>query len=185
MAHSNLPANISHTVLVHAGSYKNFLTQLSKYPQLKPKFVKRVAIHYYIVQLEDSGEKGVTKQEIYSLPIMAMREEFSSYIFFKNIRSYNNVYGLMYTGLFKGTTFLLQRTEPNRYRLVVSDGSPLCSFYIIDDIEKFLDVIGVEVLDLENAEDIRAALEETLIVPNTGIIIVDNDEVFVYEHENY
>ena len=102
-----------------------------------------------------------------------------------NMENGNNVYGLMYTGLFKGTAFLLQRIEPNRYRLVVSDGSPLCSFYIIDDIEKFLDVIGVEVLDLENAEDIRAALEETLIVPNTGIIIVDNDEVFVYEHENY
>ncbi len=98
MAHSNLPANISHTVLVHAGSYKNFLTQLSKYPQLKPKFVKRVAIHYYVVQLEDSGEKGVTKQEIYSLPIMAMREEFSSYIFFKNIRSYNNVLKRMCDG---------------------------------------------------------------------------------------
>ena len=102
-----------------------------------------------------------------------------------NMENGNNVYGLMYTGLFKGTTFLLQRTEPNRYRLVVSDGSPLCSFYIIDDIEKFLDIIGVEVLDLENAEDIRTALEETLIVPNTGIIIVDNYEVFIYEHENY
>ena len=102
-----------------------------------------------------------------------------------NMENGNNVYGLMYAGLFKGTTFFLQRTEPNRYRLVVSDGSPLCSFYIIDDIEKFLDVVGVEVLDLENAEDIRAALEETLIVPNTGIIIVDNDEVFMYEHENY
>ena len=60
-----------------------------------------------------------------------------------------------------------------------------CAVFIIDDIEKFLDVIGVEVLDLENAEDIRAALEGTLMVPNTGIIIVDNDEVFVYEHENY
>ena len=102
-----------------------------------------------------------------------------------NMENGNNVYGLMYAGLFKGTTFFLQRTEPNRYRLVVSDGSPLCSFYIIDDIEKFLDVVGVEVLDLENAEDIRAALEETLIVPNTGRIIVDNDEVFIYEHENY
>ena len=102
-----------------------------------------------------------------------------------NMENGNNVYGLMYTGLFKGTAFLLQRTEPNRYRLVVSDGSPLCSFYIIDDIEKFLDVIGVEVLDVENAEDIGAALEGTLMVPKTGIISVDNDEVFGYEHENY
>jgi len=91
MTNPNLPANISHTVLVHAGSYKDFLTQLAKYPQLQPKFIKKVAIHYYVVQLEDVGEKGITKQQIYSLPIMAMREEFSSYIFFKNIKSYNNV----------------------------------------------------------------------------------------------
>jgi len=91
MTNPNLPANISHTVLVHAGSYKDFLTQVAKYPQLKLKFVKKVAIHYYIVQLEDTGEKGITKQQIYSLPIMAMREEFSSYIFFKNLKSYNNV----------------------------------------------------------------------------------------------
>ena len=98
MAHSNLSANISNTVLVHAGSYKSFLIQMSKYTQLKPKFVKKVAIHYYVVQLEKKKKKGVTKQEIYSLPIMAMREEFSSYIFFKNIRSYNNVLKRMCDG---------------------------------------------------------------------------------------
>lgn len=102
-----------------------------------------------------------------------------------NMDNGNNVYGLMYEGLFKGTTFFLQRTEPNRYRLVVSDGSPLCSFYIIDDIEKFLDVVGVEILELENSSDIRKALEETVIIPNTGIIMVDDDEVYVYEHRNY
>ena len=102
-----------------------------------------------------------------------------------NMDNGNNVYGLMYEGLFKGTTFFLQRTEPNRYRLVVSDGSPLCSFYIIDDIEKFLDVVGVEILELENSSDIRKALEETVIIPNTGIIMVDDDEVYIYEHRNY
>lgn len=102
-----------------------------------------------------------------------------------NMENGNNVYGLMYEGLFKGTTFFLQRTEPNRYRLVVSDGSPLCSFYIIDDIEKFLDVVGVEVLDLEDATGVRKALEETIIVPNTGIVMVDDNEVYVYEHSNY
>lgn len=89
-----LPAHISHTVLVHAGSYKEFLTKLtSKYPKLIIKFVKKVAIHYYILQLEDQSEDkdGISKQEIYDLPIMALREEFSSFIFFKTIRSYNNV----------------------------------------------------------------------------------------------
>lgn len=89
-----LPANISHTVLVHSGSYKDFLSKLTtKFPELQIRYVKRVAIHYYILQLEDItiGDKGITKDEIYSLPIMALREEFSSYIFFKNVRSYDNV----------------------------------------------------------------------------------------------
>lgn len=89
-----LPANISHTVLVHAGSYKEFLGKLtSQYPKLIIKFCKKVAIHYYILQLEDQSEEkdGIKKQAIYDLPIMALREEFSSFIFFKTIRSYNNV----------------------------------------------------------------------------------------------
>ena len=87
-----LPANLSYVVLVHAGAYKEFLNQLiSKYPQLKPTYTKKVAIHYYVVQLEDDGDTETPKQNIYNLPIMAMREEFSSYIFFKNVKSYNNV----------------------------------------------------------------------------------------------
>ncbi len=86
-----VPAFISHTVIVHAGSYKDFLSKLTQYPDLHIRFVKRVAVHYYILQIEDNSEKGIEKQKIYDLPIMALREEFSSYIFFKNIKSYNNV----------------------------------------------------------------------------------------------
>lgn len=89
-----LPANISHTVLVHSGSYKDFLSKLTqKFPDLKIRYVKRVAIHYYILQLEDTteGDKGISKDDIYNLPLMALREEFSSYLFFKNVRSYDNV----------------------------------------------------------------------------------------------
>lgn len=87
-----VPAFISYTVLVHAGSYKDFLTKLTKeYPDLQIRFCKRMAVHYYILQLEDHSEKGIDKQKIYNLPLMGLREEFSSYIFFKNIKSYNNV----------------------------------------------------------------------------------------------
>jgi hypothetical protein len=86
------PANISHTVIVHAGSYKDFIHTLTeKYPTVYVLFVKKVAIHYYILQLEDRGDKAVSKKELYSLPVMALREEFSNYIFFKNVKSYNNV----------------------------------------------------------------------------------------------
>ena len=89
---AEFPANISYTLLVHAGSYKDFLNQLNThYTQLKIMFVKKIAIHYYIVQVEDRGEKDLNKKTIYQLPIMAMREEFSNYVFFKNTKSYNNV----------------------------------------------------------------------------------------------
>lgn len=89
---AKVPAYISHTVLVHAGSYKDFLNKLGKeYPNLLIKFVKKEAIHYYILQLEDHSEPAITKQQIYNLPIMALREEFSNFIFFKNTKSYNNV----------------------------------------------------------------------------------------------
>lgn len=94
MDKNKVPANISHVVLVHAGSYNDFLQKLtSQYPDLKIRFVKRLAIHYYILQLEDCSEPGkeIEKEKIYKLPIMAMREEFSSYIFFKTIKAYNNV----------------------------------------------------------------------------------------------
>ena len=92
MTKEQLPAFISHTILVHGGSYSAFIEQLQKtLPQLQIKFAKRVKIHYYILQLEDHSETAVTKKQIYDLPILAMREEFSKYIFFKNIKSYNNV----------------------------------------------------------------------------------------------
>lgn len=94
MVKNVLPANISYTLLVHSGSYKDFLNKLTtKFPNLKIRYVKRVAIHYYILQVEDmtEGDKGIAKKEIYELPLMALREEFSSFIFFKSVRSYDNV----------------------------------------------------------------------------------------------
>ena len=92
MVRNQLPALISHIVLVHAGSYNDFVKKLvAQYPDQKIVFVKRVAIHYYILQIEDNSEGGIKKQELYDLPLMALREEFSSYIFFKNTKSYNNV----------------------------------------------------------------------------------------------
>lgn len=87
-----MPKNITHTLLVHAGSYKDFLTKLTtEFPNQRIKYVKKVAIHYYILQIEDIGTVPSKKQELYNLPIMALREEFSNFIFFKNIKSYNNV----------------------------------------------------------------------------------------------
>lgn len=92
MIDGKAPAYISHTVLIHAGSYKDFVSKLAKqFPLAVVRFSKKVAIHYYIVQIEDRSVKGYTKKELYELPMMAMREEFSSFVFFKSIKGYNNV----------------------------------------------------------------------------------------------
>lgn len=78
------PAFISYVVLVHGGTYQKFLQQIVKdFPQLRIVFCKKVAIHYYIIQLEDHSETPVTKKQIASLPIMAFREELSSFLIFK------------------------------------------------------------------------------------------------------
>lgn len=104
-----------------------------------------------------------------------------------NLQNSNKIYGLENIGLFKTTAFFLQLVDDNMYRLVISDGSPLCGFYIIDDIESFIDFIGIRVIeaDEEDAENINQALELSKSFPNTGIIVVDDGRVFVYEHSNY
>lgn len=104
-----------------------------------------------------------------------------------NLQNSNKIYGLENIGLFKTTAFFLQLVDDNMYRLVISDGSPLCGFYIIDDIESFIDFIGIQVIetDEEEAENINQALELSKNFPNTGIIVVDDGRIFVYEHSNY
>lgn len=82
------PAYISYVVLVHGGNYKSFLKELTAtYPQLVIKFCKKVSVHYYILQLEDHSEKAIEKKEIAKLPIMAFREELSSFLIFKGAKA--------------------------------------------------------------------------------------------------
>lgn len=99
MENSSMPANISYTLLVHAGSYKDFEKKMEKnFPELEIKNVKQKAVHYYIVLITETGKIDYDKKSIYTLPIMAMREEFSNYIFVKSVKAYNNVLKLMLDG---------------------------------------------------------------------------------------
>lgn len=104
-----------------------------------------------------------------------------------NIENGNKIYGLEDIGWFKTTAFFLQKVNEDMYRLVVSDGSPLCGFYIIDDIEQFIKYVGIQILETEEEDcpTLTKALEESKGFPNTGIIIVENERVYVYEHSNY
>lgn len=96
---NTMPANTSYTILVHAGSFKDFNKKLlADFPHLKIQSVKNRAVHYYIVHLMEDGVIEYKKENIYKLPIMAFREEFSNYLFFKNVKGYNNVLRLMCNG---------------------------------------------------------------------------------------
>ena len=102
-----------------------------------------------------------------------------------NIDNQTKVFGSYYQGWFKSTMFFLQKMEEDRFRLVVSDGNPICRFYLIDNIEEYLETVGVEILEMENTDNVIEALEQTISIPNCGIILVEDGEVYVYEHENY
>lgn len=94
-----MPANISYTLLVHAGSHKDFVKKIARdFPDLEIKYTKQKAVHYYIVQVTENGKTEYKKEDIYKLPIMGMREEFSNYLFFKSVKAYNNVLKLMLNG---------------------------------------------------------------------------------------
>lgn len=94
-----MPANISYTLLIHAGSYKDFVKKIARdFPDLEIKYTKQRAVHYYIVQVTENGKTDYKKEDIYKLPIMGMREEFSNYLFFKSVKAYNNVLKLMLNG---------------------------------------------------------------------------------------
>lgn len=102
-----------------------------------------------------------------------------------NFENGDKVYGLIYQGWFKKAVYFLQRIDEERYRLVRVDGGPMCDFYLITDIDQFLELIGVEILDLPDPNKIRTAFEGTIDVPNSGIILIEEGELYVYDHKNY
>ena len=127
--------------------------------------------------------KKLTRQLINSSP----REDDRSSLLTVNwnIDNQTKVFGSYYQGWFKSTMFFLQKIEEDRFRLVVSDGNPICRFYLIDNIEEYLETVGAEILEMENTDNVIEALEQTVSIPNCGIILVEDGEVYVYEHENY
>ena len=126
--------------------------------------------------------KKITKQIINASP----RKENQRSLMNINweIDNHKTIFGLR-LGFIKKRAAFLQKMEENRFRLVVPGKGILCNFYIIDNIEDFINLIGIERLDMLEPERIAEALKETSSTPNTGIIMVIGDELYVYDHSNY
>lgn len=129
--------------------------------------------------------KRLTKKLVRGIPAEEDRIAFQS-VQWHLENDTDRLFGIRYDGLFKSTTFFLQKTEKDVYRLVACDNQPLCGFFLIDDLERFMEVVGVQIIDLIEPDEIVKGLREARICPNTGIVKVDEDDkVFIYEHCDY
>lgn len=98
----------------------------------------------------------------------------------------NKIYGSWYKNIFgKTTIFIIYKFKENLYRLVVSNETGLHALYLIDNIDDYLKTVGAQELEIQNQESILIALEHTSKLPNTGIVCVDEEKIFVYDHTDY
>ncbi len=128
--------------------------------------------------------KKITKKLLKSIP--DTEDKLNPQTIIWNMENSNRVYGSWSKDIFgKTTIFMLYQFRPNLYRLVVSNEKGLTSLYLIDNIEDYLEFIGAQELELQNQDEIIKALDQTSVLPNTGIICIDEEKIFVYDHANY
>lgn len=107
-----------------------------------------------------------------------------------NMNYGKRILGCYYNCLFYNCLFFLQRNDEGQYRLIGSSGKD-CKFYIIDDIDAFVEHIGICMLDLifeyeeERKAELLHSLQETKEMPCQGVIVIEEGRAYVYEHYNY
>lgn len=128
--------------------------------------------------------KKITRKLLKSIP--DTEDKLNPQTIIWGMENSNRVYGSWSKDIFgKTTIFMLYQFKPNLYRLVVSNEKGLTSLYLIDNIEDYLEFIGAQELELQNQDEIIKALDQTSVLPNTGIICIDEEKIFVYDHANY
>jgi len=138
----------------------------------------------YVVTPNLRFNKKITKKLLKSIP--DEEDRLSPQTILWNMENTNKIYGSWSKDLFgKTTIFMIYKFKENLYRLVVSNEKGLTSLYLIDNIDSYLEYIGAEELELQNQNEILKALDQTSVLPNTGIICIDEEKIFVYDHANY
>ncbi len=129
-------------------------------------------------------DRKITKKLLKSIP--DEEDRITPQTILWGIENTNNIYGSWSEDIFGRTTiFIINKFKQDLYRLVVSNEKGLVSLYLIDNIDDYLDFIGGQVLELQNHNEIVEALNKTNELPNTGIICIDEEKIFVYNHANY
>lgn len=125
--------------------------------------------------------KTLTKRLIKSSP----EEKVNIQTIKWHLENSNQNFGSYTDGLFKTTLFFLQQMEEDRFRLVIAQSDGFLGIYIIDDIDAYLNYIGAMRLEMLDDTEVSRILNTAKELPNTGIICIDEDKIFIYDHKNY
>ena len=149
MTEKDLPSCLSYIILSHAGSIKPLRRLIEKnLPEIRVIREKKVATHYYILHLELIANIEHAVEEIYKLPVMAVREEFTSTVLFKKVKTYNNALHMMYK---KQTTLEKEYEENAPFLFITELLTPMEKYFLFNPTEdvkqislKYEQIIGEE-----------------------------------------
>lgn len=91
----------------------------------------------------------------------------------------NGICGCLYQGWFTKKSFILEKVE-DRYRLITTSKDRIY-IYFIEDIDTFLSYINVGELEMDFKEDLLKDLEYVKTLPSTGILIAEDEKIFLYD----
>lgn len=94
----------------------------------------------------------------------------------------NSLCGCIYTPLIGNRIVFLVVKDKDNYKLICG-GDKLPHVYGIEDIEAFLKFISIDELIVDKKEEVINDIKIVLDAPITGILVIDNDKLYLYDVE--
>lgn len=95
-----------------------------------------------------------------------------------------SVCGNIYESWFSDNTVFVVTSYGNEYKLICSKRNEL-AIYLIEDIEEFLKFINIGELVSVDKGAMNRALENVRPLPATGVVIIQNNKLFLYDFRGY
>ena len=95
-----------------------------------------------------------------------------------------SVCGNIYESWFSDNTVFVVTSYGNEYKLICSKRNEL-AIYLIEDIEEFLKFINIGELISVDKGAMNRALENVRPLPATGVVVIQNNKLFLYDFRGY
>lgn len=127
--------------------------------------------------------KKLTKSLLKSIP--CEEEKLIKQTIDWNLDQGNVILGSWSDGWFGNNTIFILLRRGENYCLVIGGNKGIYGIYMIDDINEYIDYIGIEKLDLINTEELLSALKNIEDFPLNGIIVINEEKIFIYDYKDY